>query len=74
MFKFNEDVIIMRAVNESKSKCIIAINYSKFTFAFLKTYSLLYIITEEPGQHVRSEAAFASQNLKFARQMSDDRH
>jgi len=29
-------------------------------------------MTEEPSQHVRSDSAFASQNLKFAGEMSND--
>ena len=36
--------------------------------------SVYHIITEELGRPVQSDLAFASQNLKFAGQMSDDRH
>ena len=43
----------------------------KFTLAFAWKYIFIFhIITEE---HVRSDLAFASQKLKFAGQMSDDR-
>ena len=37
-----------------------------------KNILYFHIITEELGQHVWLDLAFASQNLKFARQMSDD--
>jgi len=33
---------------------------------------LFHIITEELGWHVRSDLAFAHQNLKISGQMSDD--
>ena len=38
-------------------------------------YVLYYfdIITEEPGQHVGTDLAFAGQNLKFTRQMTNDK-
>ena len=48
---------------------------STFMFAFLKWkyyIFIFHIITEELGQHVWLDLAFASQKLKFARQMSDD--
>ena len=34
---------------------------------------MFHDITEELSQHVRSDSAFSSQNLKFDGQMSDDR-
>ena len=33
---------------------------------------MFHVIMEELSQHVQSASAFASQNLKFAGQMSDD--
>ena len=66
----------MWAVNENESKCIIAIILkgpsSHFSFLSEK-YFMFHVITEEPSQHVWSDSAFASQNLKFAAQMFDDR-
>ena len=44
-----------------------------FVFLKWKLYFMFHVITEELSQHVRSDAAFASQNLKFDGQMSDDR-
>ena len=29
-------------------------------------------VTSEPSQHIQSDLAFASQNLKFAKQISND--
>ena len=34
---------------------------------------MFHVITEELSQHVRSDSAFANQNLKFDGQMSNDR-
>lgn len=34
--------------------------------------SIFHIIKEEPSEHDQSNFAFASQNIKFARQMPDD--
>ena len=39
----------------------------------VKIYFIFHVITEELGQHVRSDSAFASQNLKFPGQISDNR-
>ena len=39
----------------------------------VKTYFVFHILSEELSQHVRSDSAFASQNLKVAGQVSDDR-
>jgi len=51
--------------------------FLKSTFAFVfrrwKYIFTFHIITEELSQHVRSDQAFSSQNLKFAGQISDDR-
>ena len=33
---------------------------------------MFHVTTVEPSQHVRSDSAFASQNLKFAGQMSNE--
>ena len=41
---------------------------------FSENIFLSHVITEEPCQHVQSDLAVASQNLKFAGQMSNARH
>ena len=66
---------IIENVNENKPKCITAIILmSTFPFVFLKwKYIVIFdIMTQEPTQHVQSYLAFISENLKFARQISDD--
>ena len=64
-------------VNENKLKCFTAITlqvHLGFGFLKWKCIFLFHIVEEEPPQHVQSDLAFASQNLKFAVQMSDDWH
>jgi len=72
VFTFDIDM-----VHENKSKCIADIILTvHLALAFLKWkyIFILHIIAEEPGQHIWSHLAFASQNLKFAGKMSDGRH
>ena len=46
---------------------------SQFGRTKKREYIFLYFTsTEEPGQHDRSDLTIASQNLKFAGQMSDE--
>ena len=53
---------------------IIIILKATFAFGFLnwKCTFKFHIITEEASQHVWSELAFASQNLKFTTQILND--
>ena len=77
VFTFNVDAV-REPVNENKIKTLYShyINMLPLRLSFSikwKYIFIFHIITKEHGQHVRSDLAFASQNLKFPGQMSDDR-